>query len=223
MANQVSRGLTRFLAPEHYFSETQSSKLDLGLITVHPRRQYLEFVTARGVFSRKRLDRGTRLLIESMILPGKGLVLDLGCGYGPIGIAAAVFNPSLQVVMTDTNRRAVKLARINIDRNHVSNAEVRQGWLYDPVEGMTFDSILSNPPLAAGLKKVIVPLLGGAYDHLNPGASLQIVVRKSSGGEKIRDLMADIFGDVDTVARGGGYHVLLSRRDQVDVISHSQA
>ena len=213
MAEQISRGLTRFLAAEHYFSETQSSKLGLGLITVHPRRQYLEFVTSRGVFSRKRLDRGTRLLIESTILPEKGSVLDLGCGYGPIGIAVAVLNPSLRVVMTDTNRRAVELARINIDRNHVSNAEVRLGWLYGPVEGMTFDSILSNPPLAAGMKKVIVPLLSGAYDHLKPGASLQIVVRKSSGGEKIRGLMTGIFRNVDIVARGGGYRVLLSRRD----------
>ena len=205
--------MTRFLAAEHYFSETQSSKLDLGLITVHPRRQYLEFVTARGVFSRKRLDRGTRLLIESMILPEKGVVLDVGCGYGSIGIAAAVLNPSLRVVMTDINRRAVELARINIGRNHVPNAEVHSGWLYDPVEGMTFDSILSNPPLAAGMERVIVPLLSGAYDRLKPDASLQIVVRKSSGGEKIRDLMINIFSNVDIVARGGGYRVLLSRRD----------
>ena len=201
------------LGNEHYFSEHQTSELDLGLITVHLRRQYFEFVTARGVFSRKSLDRGTRLLVESMRLPSKGLVLDMGCGYGPIGIVAAVFNPSLRVIMSDINRRAVKLARINADRNKASNVEVRLGWLYEPVEKMTFDAILSNPPLAAGFKKVIIPMLDGAYAHLKSKGSLQIVVRKSSGGRKMYDLLSDIFEEVETIARGGGFRILHSRKD----------
>jgi 16S rRNA G1207 methylase RsmC len=159
-----------------------------------------------------------------MILPEKGVLLDLGCGYGPIGIAAAVFNPSLQVVMTDTNLRAVRLARINAKRNHVSNIKVCQGWLYNPVDGMFFDSIISNPPLAAGFKKVLVPLVDGAYARLNQGGSIQLVVRKSSGGNKIHDLLSSVFGNVEAVSRGGGYRVLLSRRDCLSTIgSHSQA
>ncbi len=182
-------------------------------MSVHLRRYYFEFVTAQGVFSKRRLDRGTRLMIESMLLPENGVLLDMGCGYGPIGIAASVFNPSLHVVMADINLRAVKLARINVKRNHVSNIKVCQGWLYDPVDGMVFDSILSNPPLAAGFRKVIVPLVKGAYAHLNPGGSVQLVVRKSSGGRKIYDLMSSVFGSVETIARGGGYRVLLSRRE----------
>jgi 16S rRNA G1207 methylase RsmC len=163
-------------------------------------------------------------MIESMVLPEKGVILDLGCGYGPIGIAASVFDPSLHVVMTDTNLRAVKLARINAKRNHVSNIKVFPGWLYDPVDEMVFDSILSNPPLAAGFKKVIIPLVEGAYTHLNPGGSIQLVVRKSSGGRKIYDLMFSVFGSVETIARGGGYRILLSRRDRQSAVgSHSQA
>ena len=201
------------MATEHYFSELQTSKPDLGLITVHLRRQYFEFVTARGVFSRRRLDRGTRLMIESMKLPKKGVVLDIGCGYGPIGITAAVFNPSLHVVMSDTNKRAVRLARTNADRNRVSNIEARLGWLYKPVSGMMFDAILSNPPLAAGFKRVIIPLLEGAHSHLNKGGFLQVVVRKSSGGKKMHGLMSTVFGGVETIARGGGYRILLSRKD----------
>ncbi len=197
---------------EHYFSELQTSEPDLGLMTVHLRRQYFEFITARGIFSRRRLDRGTRLLIEYMKLPNRGVVLDLGCGYGPIGIAAAVFNPSLHVIMSDTNRRAVRLARVNADRNQAANIEAHLGWLYDPVDEMIFDAILSNPPLAAGFRRVIIPLLEGAYSHLATGGSLQVVVRKSSGGKKVSGLMSDIFGEVETTARGGGYRILLSKR-----------
>jgi len=152
-------------------------------------------------------------MVEYMKLPRRGVVLDLGCGYGPIGIAAAVFNSSLHVVMSDTNQRAVRLARINADRNRVSNIEARLGWLYKPVDGMMFDAILSNPPLAAGFRRVIIPLLEGAHSHLNKGGFLQVVVRKSSGGKKMSGLMSEIFGRVEIVARGGGYRILLSRKD----------
>jgi len=107
------------------------------------------------VFSKKRLDTGTRLLIENMSLPGKGLILDLGCGYGAVGVTAARLNPSLNVIMTDVNARAVRLAQENITRNKVTNAEVRQGYLYEPVKGLKFNCVLSNPPVSAGLGTVI--------------------------------------------------------------------
>ena len=79
----------------------------MGILQTYFRGRPFKFVTASGVFSRTRIDPGTRLLIEFMILPEKGNVLDLGCGYGPVGIAAASFNPNLRVVMTDVNERAV--------------------------------------------------------------------------------------------------------------------
>ena len=100
--------------------------------------------------SRTRIDPGTRLLIEFMTLPERGSVLDVGCGYGPVGIAAATFNPNLKVVMTDVNERAVWLAKENAKRNALQNVEVKQGFLYEPVGDMRFEIILSNPqsPLA---------------------------------------------------------------------------
>ncbi len=152
-------------------------------------------------------------MIESMVLPENGQLLDLGCGYGPIGISASAFNPSLRVFMTDINKRAVKLAAINIERNRVSNVEARHGWLYEPVEGMVFDAVVSNPPLAAGFRKVIAPMIEEGYGHIKQGGSLQLVVRKSSGGRRIGDLMSEIFGGVEVAARGGGYRILLARRE----------
>ena len=76
-----------------------------------------EFLTASSVFSKRRVDVGSRLLIESMVLPKTGCVLDIGCGYGAVGIAAAAFNPRLRVVMTDVNVRAVRLAKKNVILN----------------------------------------------------------------------------------------------------------
>jgi len=99
-----------------------------------------EFFTLSGVFSYRRIDNGTRLLIESMVLPGEGRVLDMGCGYGPVGIVAARLVPGLEVWMTDVNERAVALARRNSEWNGV-DAAVRQGELYGPVGDLMFDAV----------------------------------------------------------------------------------
>ena len=82
--------------------------------------------------------------------------MDIGCGYGAVGIVAASLNPKLNVVMTDVNVRAVRLAKKNIELNKIANAEVRYGHLYEPVEGLVFNCVLSNPPVSAGMDTVKV-------------------------------------------------------------------
>ncbi len=195
---------------EHYFVRRPKSKLNLGVVRAYFRSRLFEFLTASGVFSRTRIDAGTRLLVESMVLPEKGLVLDLGCGYGPVGIAAAAFNPSLQVVMTDVNERAVWLARENARRNGVENVKVRQGFLYEPVEDMKFEVVLSNPPITAGMKTV-QPLIMQAPQHLAKEGTLQIVVRSKVSGKRLTKIMTETFGNVDVLARKSGYRVLISK------------
>jgi 16S rRNA (guanine1207-N2)-methyltransferase len=195
---------------EHYFVRHPESKLSLGVVHAYFRSRLFEFLTASGVFSRTRIDLGTRLLVESMVLPENGLVLDLGCGYGPVGIAAAAFNPNLQVVMTDVNERAVWLARENAKRNGVENVKVRQGFLYEPVEDMKFEVVLSNPPITAGMKTVM-PLIEQAPQHLAKEGTLQIVVRSKVSGKRLTNLMAETFGNVKVLARKSGYRVLISK------------
>ena len=92
--------------------------------------------------------------MESMVLPKTGCVLDIGCGYGAVGIVAAAFNSKLSVVMSDVNMRAVRLARKNLELNKIGNAEVRYGHLYEPLEGLVFNCVLSNPPVSAGMDTV---------------------------------------------------------------------
>jgi len=194
---------------EHYFSERPSSIERRGLLRCHLRGFKFEFVTSSGVFSPRALDRGTRLLVESMVLPESGAVLDMGCGYGPVGIAAARLRPGLEVWMTDVNERAVALAEENAVRNGVG-VVVRLGDLYEPVWGAVFGAILSNPPISAGMRRVVEPLVGGAVDRLVGGGSLQLVVQSNKGGRAVASLMEGYFGGVEVVARGGGYRVLMS-------------
>ena len=197
---------------EHYYSRRTSAPLRLGLIRARLRDRYFEFLTAPGVFSKRRIDLGTRLLIEVMELPDEGLALDIGCGYGAIGIVAAALKPSLKVILTDVNERAVWLARRNVERNLVSaNAEVRRGFLYEAVEGLRFDVILSNPPIAAGLR-VVEALIRGAWEHLKPGGSFQMVVR-SKVSTRPRAFVEQYFGSAEIVARKSGYRVFKAVRE----------
>jgi 16S rRNA G1207 methylase RsmC len=196
---------------EHYFSERPSSPERRGLVRARLRGLDLEFVTSSGVFSYRRVDRGTRLLVESMVLPEGGWVLDLGCGYGVVGVVAGRLVPGLEVWMIDVNERAVSLARLNLERNGVEGV-VRQGDLYGPVEGMRFGAVVSNPPISAGLRRVVGAMVGGAVDHMEVGGSLQLVVQSSKGGRALASMMEDAFGGVEVLARGGGYRVLMSVR-----------
>jgi len=195
---------------EHYFTEKPKSKVDLGIIRTYLRDRLFEFVTASGVFSKTRIDPGTRLLIETMILPEKGYLLDLGCGYGPVGIVAAVFNPKIQVVMTDLNERALRLAKENAKRNRAENVEIRKGFLYDPVKDMKFETILSNPPTTAGMK-IVLPIIEQAPQHLTKGGLLQIVVRSKISGKRLTTTIKETFGNIKILARKSGYRVLIAK------------
>jgi 16S rRNA (guanine1207-N2)-methyltransferase len=196
---------------EHYFAAHPKSRPRYGLIRAYLRRRPFEFLTASGVFSKQRVDLGTRLLIESMLLPKKGCALDMGCGYGVVGIAVAAFNPRLYVILVDVNARAVWLARQNVEKNLVSNAEVRRGCLYAPVEDLIFDCVLSNPPVSAGLETVKA-IIVEAPRHMTCRGVFQMVVKSKVGGKRLRAIFEEAFGNVEVLARESGYRVLMSRR-----------
>ena len=197
--------------PNHYFAAYPKSKVKLGMIRTYLRGRPFEFVTASGVFSKRRVDPGTRLLIESMFLPEKGYALDFGCGYGPVGIVAATSNPGLRVIMVDVNERAVWLAKQNIEINRISNAEVRRGHLYEPVKDLTFNCVLSNPPVSAGMETVKA-IIVEAPKHMADKACFQMVVRSKIGGKRLKTLLEEAFGNVEILARGSGYRVFISEK-----------
>lgn len=197
---------------EHYFSESPSSRVRLGVIHVCLRGLFLRFLSASGVFSHRRVDLGTRLLVECMVLPEEGSVLDLGCGYGVVGIVAALSNPCLGVVLVDVNERAVRLARKNVELNDVTNAEVKRGDLYESVGDVLFDCVLSNPPLSAGMR-VVESMISEAPSHMNVGGKFEMVVKSKVAGKRLIKVFEDAFGNVDVLARESGYRVLISEKD----------
>jgi 16S rRNA (guanine1207-N2)-methyltransferase len=196
---------------EHYFSEHPKSKAHLGVIHVSLRGLFLRFLSASGVFSHLRVDLGTRLLVDCMVLPEKGCVLDLGCGYGVVGVVAALSNPRLGVILVDINERAVRLARENLELNGVINAEVRRGDLYEPVDDVLFDCVLSNPPLSAGMS-VVKKMICEAPLHMRVGGKFEMVLRSKIAGKRLSKLFEDAFGNVDVLARKSGYRILVSEK-----------
>ena len=171
-----------------------------------PYRGYgLNFMTDAGVFSKGELDVGTRLLLDA--LPAlSGDVLDLGCGWGAIGVAVARANKAASVVMADVNHRALGLARDNCLRNGVT-AEVIESDGMRAVMGRRFDAIITNPPIRAG-KQVIYQMFADAALSLNPGGALYLVIRKQQGAESCVKYLKTLFDSVEKLDKSGGFWVL---------------
>jgi 16S rRNA (guanine1207-N2)-methyltransferase len=194
---------------EQYFEDRPESAHRPALISTAIRGHRFTFRTDAGVFSRRELDRGTELLLQALVIePGKSL-LDLGCGYGVIGIVAARLSPTSQVVLTDVNARAVALARANLAANGITNADVRLGPLYEPVPDMRFDHIVSNPPIRAG-RAIVDRIVAEAPAHLGPAGNLWLVARTRQGADALRSRMAQALGSAEIVKRGSGFKVLRS-------------
>jgi 16S rRNA (guanine1207-N2)-methyltransferase len=192
---------------EHYYVEEPKSKYVEHVIRARILNFDLIFKSASGIFSATEIDTASKLLIESAEIPTHSRILDLGCGYGMIGIVAAKSCPTCYVVLTDINRRAVKLAKENILLNRVGNAEVRQGDIYESVQDGKFDVILLNPPMVAG-RDIVMRMIRGSLKCLNKQGSLQIVANKNKGGKFLFDEMKKIFKDVKVLKKSGGFWVV---------------
>lgn len=192
---------------EHYYSEQQKSELNIRKITQKIRNINFEFYTSSGVFSKEKTDRGTLALAEGMILSENSKVLDIGCGIGILGIVAAkLFNA--EAVMSDINKRAVMLAKKNIELNNVK-AEVFQGNLYEKIKENGFDAVLSNPPQTAG-KEICFQLIEQSKNYIKNNGSFQLVARHNKGGKTLSNKMEEVFGNVKVIAKKSGYWVYMS-------------
>ena len=192
-----------------YFERRPASARRPARITVTIRGRPFLFQTDSGVFSREGLDRGTELLLEAIEVGPCESILDLGCGYGVIGIVAAHLSQGGHVILTDVNERAAALARANLVANGTRNAEVRIGDVYAPIDDLVFDHILCNPPIRAG-RVVVDRIISEAPSHLLDGGSLWLVARTRQGADTLRLRMTKAFDGADVVKRGSGYKVLRS-------------
>ena len=201
--------------PDQYFAEQPLVRSERTERRFLYRGELLTFAVDTGIFSSHGLDPGTALLIENLVLRPTDRVLDLGCGWGAVGVAAAKSAVDGHVVLTDVNRRAARLARENLERNRVTNAEVRVGSLYAPVGKETFDVIATNPPFHAG-RSLVLRILSEAPEHLAPEGRVVLVGKGSQGIRFYQEWLKTRWpGTVAVLGRGSGYRVLEARRGPI--------
>lgn len=195
---------------EHYYTENPGSEIKEKHFSESIRGVPLSFSAVSGVFAfGDRVDKASRLLIENFTPTGRS-ILDLGCGYGAIGLFLKALHPSQAVHMADINNRAVVYTRRNAAANNL-DVTALQSDLYSQLENAVFDDIVSNPPIAAG-KQVNTQLIHQGWDHLNPGGALWLVAFHNKGGSTLKDIMRARFGNVEDMEKSGGIRVYRAQK-----------
>jgi len=204
---------------QHYFSESPQGDFQPREIEVDLAGAPRRLVTAGGVFSPEHLDQGTRLLItelegrdseESSDRPA-GPILDVGCGWGPIALAAAILNPDREVWAVDVNERALELTSMNADRLGLEN--LRAVNPDEIPETICFSSVRSNPPIRVG-KDALHAILRTWIPRVEPGGTATFVVAKHLGAESLQRWIALEFPEfeVSRIGRARGFHLIEAAR-----------
>ena len=191
----------------HYFINDENLVSNIQEFSVSIQNCLFHFKTDNGVFSKKELDFGSKLLIETVLKENiQGEVLDLGCGYGPIGITVKD-NTNSNVDMIDINLRSLHLARMNASKNNVS-VNVFESNGYSNVL-KKYDYIITNPPIRVG-KKILYDLLFGAKEHLKENGELWLVINKNQGAKSVaKDLEKEY--NVEIVKKNKGFYIIMAK------------
>lgn len=197
---------------EHYYSKKPQTESKPMSWSYTLRGHKFNFVTDSGVFSKSEVDFGSRVLIDAFKVPAiAGDVLDVGCGYGPIGLSIAQTEADRTVHMVDINERAVQLSQKNAESNGVQNVRIYES---DGLTGVTeseFAAILTNPPIRAG-KETIFRFYEDAYTKLRVGGELWVVIQKKQGAPSTFDKLEEIFSQVEVVDKVKGYWIIKSNK-----------
>lgn len=192
-----------------YYAENPDAAHDIHELRVELLGEKMTFLTDAGVFSKKMIDFGSQLLLKCLEVNQGETVLDVGCGYGPLGLSLAKAY-GVQATMVDINNRALDLARQNAERNKVE-ATIFQSNIYEQVEG-NFDHVISNPPIRAG-KQVVHEIIEKSKDFLEIGGDLTIVIQKKQGAPSAKSKMEDVFGNCEILKKDKGYYILRSVKE----------
>ncbi|HNW86636.1 MAG TPA: methyltransferase [Candidatus Limiplasma sp.] len=205
--------------PDHYFTPLPQSEHKPASYAFTYRGCALTFETDSGVFSRLEMDKGTETLLGALPTSVAGRVLDMGCGYGALGVCLARANPDCVLTMVDINERAVSLARENAKRNGVA-AETLVSDGYAALAGRVFDLIVTNPPIRAG-KRVIYRMFADGAAALAEGGAMVLVIRKQQGAPSAKAYLETLFKRVQVTDRSGGFWVLRCEQPQAARVGES--
>lgn len=193
---------------QHYFIEKEHSADDFFEFEDEILDMKLKFRSCDSIFSKDEIDEGTRTLLDTVFsklsLAGNGL--DLGCGYGVIGISV-IKKLGLNCDMVDVNGTAVDLSKHNLLLNGIrTGANVFKSNGFENISS-NYDFILTNPPIKTG-KALLFNLMDGCFEHLNKGGTLTLVIRKSHGEESLKTKLIGLFGNCEILKRNKGYYIL---------------
>ena len=192
---------------EHYFIDNKNLKSNIKKNTVIINNLEFTFFTDNGLFSKRGLDYGTKVLLENFDFGEKRSFLDVGCGCGPIGIFIAKYSINNIVDMIDINQKAVDLCKKSIEYNKLSNISVFKSNGYENVK-KKYDAIVINPPIHAG-KKVVYDIIKNAINYLNKNGEVWIVIRKDQGAKSLIEDMKDIY-NFQIIKRDNGFYIIKS-------------
>lgn len=192
---------------EHYFTSDPTVKSEERVLEYELKENKFLFISDNGVFSKNHVDSATDLLLKTIYEEAKGDVLDVGCGYGVIGISIAKSSNVKTVSMIDINHRALELANKNAVKNKVSEkVKIFESDGFKKISG-TFDTIITNPPIRAG-KAVIYKMYEDAKTHLKEGGSLYIVINKKHGAPSTITFLNNLFGNCEILDKKAGFNVI---------------
>jgi len=199
---------------EQYFTKNPETKKEIYKFDWNIGKDRYYFYTSNSVFSKNGLDFGSMLLIESVIKENKdfkGSILDMGCGYGPIGIIIAKIIDNSTVDMADLNERALELASMNAKENKVEEkVKIINSPAFENIKD-NYDIIVTNPPIRAG-KEVVFSFYEGAYHHLNQGGKLYVVIQKKQGASSSKDKITSLFGNCEISDKKSGYFIFRAEK-----------
>lgn len=188
----------------HYFTN-EILKSDLKKVVIKVSDKNFNFYTDNGVFSKKGLDFGSRSLIDILLKENiHGDVLDVGCGYGVIGIILSSFF-RITIDMIDVNKRAIHLAQMNIKENRANNIDAFVSNIYSNVT-KKYDYIITNPPIRAG-KEVVYEILFKAKDYLKDNGTLYFVINKDQGAKSTMNDLSKI-ARVSLLEKNKGFYII---------------
>lgn len=168
--------------------------------------QDLMLKTRWGVFSPRAIDEGTQLLMRYLQVGDKDVCLDLGCGYGPIGIAMAKSNPEAQIHMVDKDFVAIELSNQNIALNQLTNASAYLSDAFAQIDpDVRFDQVVSNVPAKVGREQLSI-MLYDAFDAMKPGAKITFVTINGLRSF-VKNNFKSVFGNYKKIKQGQKYTV----------------
>ena len=195
---------------EHYFTNSDNLKSEFRTIIYKHGDEITEFTSDLGVFSKDKVDFGSNLLIDTYYKYGRKnvKVLDVGCGYGIIGILLAKYMNTTSTLI-DVNKRAVHLAAMNIKKIGV-NAKAFESDIYDAVSD-TYDVIITNPPIRTG-KQTVLKILTSAQEYLRPSGELWFVIRKDQGAKSIMEILKNTY-NIEVLEKSKGFFIIVAKND----------